>query len=184
MGDVGGAEYVAMGCAVLEVQQQPLEGYLANYTPAGAATLLPAFANVSDPGYMYPSSATAHVLIYNSIQVKEAEAPKAWTDLLAAISARDFSEIVLLGSHLLEPPSSLSKDDLTYLTTAMATAYIRMGEISQARSLLTSQLSKLDWGGQFSLPLRELFALTRTGEAPGHVQAGANKLSELQLKGP
>jgi len=57
-------------------------GYLANYTPAGAATLLPAFANVSDPGYMYPSSATAHVLISNSIQVKPADAPKAWTDLL------------------------------------------------------------------------------------------------------
>ncbi|WP_158922612.1 ABC transporter substrate-binding protein [Acidisphaera sp. S103] len=57
-------------------------GYLANYTPAGAATLLPAFVQVSDPGYMYPSSATAHVLIYNSIQVKEPDAPKAWTDLL------------------------------------------------------------------------------------------------------
>jgi iron(III) transport system substrate-binding protein len=55
---------------------------LAAYTPAGAATLLPAFAKVSDPGYTYPSSATAHLLIYNSMQVKPADAPKAWTDLL------------------------------------------------------------------------------------------------------
>ncbi|MDB5403131.1 MAG: iron(III) transport system substrate-binding protein [Acetobacteraceae bacterium] len=55
---------------------------LADYTPAGAATLLPAFAKVSDPGYTYPSSATAHLLIYNSMQVKPADAPKAWTDLL------------------------------------------------------------------------------------------------------
>jgi iron(III) transport system substrate-binding protein len=55
-------------------------GALADYTPAGAATLLPAFAKVSDPGFMYPSSATAHLLIYNSAQVKEG--PKAWTDLL------------------------------------------------------------------------------------------------------
>jgi iron(III) transport system substrate-binding protein len=55
-------------------------GALAEYTPAGAATLLPAFSKVSDPGFMYPSSATAHLLIYNSAQVKEG--PKAWTDLL------------------------------------------------------------------------------------------------------
>jgi iron(III) transport system substrate-binding protein len=55
-------------------------GALADYTPAGAATLLPAFKDVSDPGFMYPSSATAHLLIYNSAQVKEG--PKAWTDLL------------------------------------------------------------------------------------------------------
>jgi iron(III) transport system substrate-binding protein len=57
-------------------------GALANYTPAGAATLLPAFQKVSDPGYMYPSSATAHLLVYNSIHVQQADAPKAWTDLL------------------------------------------------------------------------------------------------------
>jgi len=109
---------------------------------------------------------------------------KAWVDLLAAISARNFSDIVMLGSRLLEPPASPSKDDLTYLTTAMATAYIRMGEISQARSLLMAQVSKLDWEGQFSLPLRVLFALARTGEAPGHAQAGASKPSEPQLKSP
>ena len=57
-------------------------GALADYVPAGAATLLPAFQKVSDPGYMYPSSATAHLLIYNNAQVKPADAPKAWTDLL------------------------------------------------------------------------------------------------------
>jgi iron(III) transport system substrate-binding protein len=55
-------------------------GALADYTPAGAASLLPAFQKVCDPGFMYPSSATAHVLIYNSTQVKDG--PKAWTDLL------------------------------------------------------------------------------------------------------
>ena len=81
----------------------------------------------------------------------------------------------MLGSRLLEPPSPPSKDDLTYLTTVMATAYIRMGETSQARSLLMAQMSKLDWGGQFSLPLRVLFALARTGEASGLAQSGASK---------
>ena len=103
---------------------------------------------------------------------------KAWTDLLAAISARNSSEIVRLGSPLLEPPSSPSKDDLTYLTTVMVTAYIRMGEISQAHNLLMAQLNRLDWGGQFSLALRELFALTRTREAPGLARASASKFSE------
>jgi iron(III) transport system substrate-binding protein len=57
-------------------------GALANYTPAGAATLLPAFTKVSDPGFMYPSSSTSHLLVYNSLQVKPEEAPKSWTDLL------------------------------------------------------------------------------------------------------
>jgi iron(III) transport system substrate-binding protein len=57
-------------------------GSLANYVPAGAATLLPAFQKAADPGYMYPSSATSHLLIYNSIHVQPADAPKTWTDLL------------------------------------------------------------------------------------------------------
>jgi iron(III) transport system substrate-binding protein len=55
---------------------------LANYVPAGAATLLPAFQKAADPGYTYPSSATSHLLIYNSLKVKPEEAPKSWPDLL------------------------------------------------------------------------------------------------------
>jgi iron(III) transport system substrate-binding protein len=68
-----------------DVSQYPAlkkRGALADYTPAGASTLLPAFQKVSDPGFMYPSSATAHLLIYNNAQVKPAEAPTRWTDLL------------------------------------------------------------------------------------------------------
>ena len=55
---------------------------LAEYVPAGAATLLPPFQAASDPGFMYPSAATSHLLIYNSQRVKPNEAPKSWTDLL------------------------------------------------------------------------------------------------------
>jgi iron(III) transport system substrate-binding protein len=58
------------------------KGALANYTPAGAATLLPAIRAAADPGYMYPTSATVHLLIYNTSLVKPADAPKTWTDLL------------------------------------------------------------------------------------------------------
>jgi iron(III) transport system substrate-binding protein len=68
-----------------DVSQYPAlkkRGALANYTPAGAASLLPAFRQVSDPGYTYPSAATAHLLIYNSLQVKGQDVPKVWPDLL------------------------------------------------------------------------------------------------------
>jgi iron(III) transport system substrate-binding protein len=68
-----------------DISQYPAlkkRGALADYTPAGAASLLPAFAKIADPGFMYPTSATAHLLISNSQQVAPDAAPKAWTDLL------------------------------------------------------------------------------------------------------
>jgi iron(III) transport system substrate-binding protein len=55
---------------------------LAQYTPQGATTLLPAFAALADPGFYYPASATSHLLIYHKEKVAAADAPKAWTDLL------------------------------------------------------------------------------------------------------
>ncbi len=55
---------------------------LAQYTPQGAATLLPAFATLADPGFYYPASATSHLLIYHKEKVAPADAPKSWTDLL------------------------------------------------------------------------------------------------------
>jgi iron(III) transport system substrate-binding protein len=68
-----------------DISQYPAlkkRGALADYIPAGAATLLPAFAKVADPGYMYPASSTSHLLVYNSMLVKPPDAPKTWTDLL------------------------------------------------------------------------------------------------------
>jgi spermidine synthase len=108
---------------------------------------------------------------------------KAWTDLLAAVSARNAPEIVTLGAHMLEPPSALATDDLTYLATVMATAYIRMGEASQASRLLAAQSKRLDFGGAFSLPLRELLVLAREGDAHALAQAGG-KLIDPSLKSP
>jgi hypothetical protein len=109
---------------------------------------------------------------------------KAWADLLAAISARNAPEIVTLGAHLLGPPSDLSKDELTYLATVMAAAYIRMGEASQASNLLAAQSDRLDFGGAFSLALRELFALAREGDAHAFALAGADKLIDPSLGNP
>lgn len=68
-----------------DISQYPLlkkRNALAQYVPAGAATLLPVFKEAAIPGYMYPSSATAHLLIYNKQKVKPEDAPKSWTDML------------------------------------------------------------------------------------------------------
>jgi spermidine synthase len=92
---------------------------------------------------------------------------RTWADLLAAISRRNAPQIVQLGSELLSSqPStsapSTSAGDLAYLTTVTAAAYIRMGEIAQARSLLQAQWLRIDHAGQFDLALRELLALTQS----------------------
>jgi hypothetical protein len=84
---------------------------------------------------------------------------KTWTDLLAVISRRRAPEIITLGTQLLAPSSFNSADDLAYLTTVTAAAYVRMGEIAQARNLLRAQLPRFNHVGQFNLALRELAAL-------------------------
>jgi iron(III) transport system substrate-binding protein len=55
---------------------------LAQYTPQGAGTLLPAFASLADPGLYYPAAATSHLVVYHKQRVASADAPKSWTDLL------------------------------------------------------------------------------------------------------
>jgi hypothetical protein len=87
---------------------------------------------------------------------------KAWADLLAAISQRNAPEIVKFGTELLRPQRPTAEDDLAYLTTVTAAAYVRMGEIAQARSLLQAQWRRFNHAGQFDLALRELLALTRS----------------------
>ena len=73
---------------------------------------------------------------------------KAWADLLAAIAQRNAPEIVKLGTELLGSHSSNSENDLAYLTTVTAAAYVRMGEIAQARSLLQAQWRRFNHAGQ------------------------------------
>jgi iron(III) transport system substrate-binding protein len=55
---------------------------LAEYTPANADALLPAFKALSDPGFSYITNAARYFLIYNKDRVKPEDAPRAWTDLL------------------------------------------------------------------------------------------------------
>jgi predicted membrane-bound spermidine synthase len=86
---------------------------------------------------------------------------KTWADLLAAISQRNAPEIVKFGTVLLGRDSSASAEGLAYLTTVTAAAYIRMGEIEQARNLLQAQWRSFNHAGQFDFALRELQALTR-----------------------
>jgi predicted membrane-bound spermidine synthase len=98
---------------------------------------------------------------------RDASGPhRVWADLLAAVAARNASEIVMLGARLLETSSSLSRDERTYLTTVVATGYTRLGQMRQARDLLTVQWDRLDHAGELALSLRELRALAQTGDNP------------------
>jgi spermidine synthase len=89
-----------------------------------------------------------------------------WADLLAAVARRDAPQIVRFGTLLLGQPSASSAEELAYLSTVTAAAYVRMGEPEQAHSLLQAQLHRFNQAGQFDFALRELVALTQsTGSA-------------------
>jgi hypothetical protein len=100
---------------------------------------------------------------------------KVWADLLAAVAARDAAQSVTIGARLLETTSSISKDERTYITTVVATAYVRLGRLPQARELLTAQWNQLDHGGELALSLNELLALAQAGDHPA--------LADRQLTG-
>lgn len=87
---------------------------------------------------------------------------QTWADLLAVVAARDAPEIARLGTRVLDEPALLSKDELAYVTTAVAAARIRLGQPTDARSLLQAQWNKVDHTGEYALPLRELLALSQT----------------------
>jgi hypothetical protein len=85
-----------------------------------------------------------------------------WADLLAAVSQRDAPQIVRFGTLLLGQSSANSAEELAYLTTVTAAAYVRMGESGQAHNLLQAQLRRFNHAGPFDFALRELMALTES----------------------
>ncbi len=93
------------------------------------------------------------------------EQEQIWVDLYAAIAQRDAAQIVKLGSALIAAQQP-SADDLSYLTTVTAAAYVRLGEGAQARSLLQAQWPRLKHAGHFDFALRDLVALTGARRAP------------------
>jgi predicted membrane-bound spermidine synthase len=106
---------------------------------------------------------------------------KAWADLMAAVAARNAAEIATRAAQLLEASSAISRDERTYLTSALTTAYLRLGQMAQARALLAAQWDRLDHAGELALSLRELQALTRVADTPAlravrltHVHRGPN----------
>jgi hypothetical protein len=94
------------------------------------------------------------------------EEQRSWADLLTAIARRNAPDIVKFGTVLLGRHSANSPDDLAYLTTVIAAANVRMGNIEQARNILQTQWERLNHAGQFDFALRELSALTRAVGAP------------------
>jgi spermidine synthase len=89
---------------------------------------------------------------------------RAWVDLLVAIAGRDAAQITRLGAGLLGSQAAESEEDLAYLTTVTVAAYIRMGDIAQARSLLQAQWGRVNHAGKFEFALRDLAALTRSAQ--------------------
>jgi len=73
---------VFSGTDIAQYPELKKRNQLANYTPAGAATLLPAFHPVEDPGYWYPAASNTHLLVHHAQKVTAAEAPRNWPDLL------------------------------------------------------------------------------------------------------
>jgi spermidine synthase len=168
----------------LEIRRAVLSGRLDNLDPASARYLwligtsgelcatAPAQAawqeavrNISDVTAAYLSPVELEAIwthVSSSPCYREVTSEqKAWVDLFAAIAQRDEPAIVRLGTELLEPRFSHSDNDLAYLTTVTAAAYVGMGARAQARSLLQAQRGRFKHAGQFDLVLRDLEALTR-----------------------
>ena len=99
---------------------------------------------------------------------------KAWADLLAVVAARNATEIVAQGKRLLAQPSALTKNELTYLTSAMAAAYIRSGQPEEARSLLAEQWERLDFSGVLSLSLLQMRALVGAGNSTSRANGSSS----------
>jgi len=97
-----------------------------------------------------------------------------WADLFAALAQRDAPQIVRFGTMLLGRQTANSAQELAYLTTVTAAAYVRMGDTERARNLLQTQWDRFNHAGQFEFALRELQALTRPGATEKMAQAASN----------
>jgi predicted membrane-bound spermidine synthase len=97
---------------------------------------------------------------------------RTWADLFAAVARRDATEIVSLGTQLVHEPHPVTREDLTYLTTLSAAAYLRLGQPAQARQVLESRWASLDRTGEYDLPLRQLLALAHTSAPAALARAG------------
>jgi spermidine synthase len=87
---------------------------------------------------------------------------RTWADLYAAVAARDAASMVKFGTELLGTESANSRDQRrTYLTTVVAAAYVRMGQLAQAHNLLQAQSGRLDTDG-YDFLLRELSVLSQS----------------------
>ncbi len=55
---------------------------LAHYVPDNAAGMAPAFRELAEEGYYYPTTSTLMLIIYHKTRVKPEDAPKSWQDML------------------------------------------------------------------------------------------------------
>jgi hypothetical protein len=99
---------------------------------------------------------------------------KMWADLFAAIAGRNSSDIVKLGTTLIGSPTPITEEDLAYLATITAAAYIHMNQIEPARVLLQEQSKRLNRSESYWFPLANLMAFTQSNAQRGQSLGGAN----------
>jgi hypothetical protein len=89
---------------------------------------------------------------------------RMFADLYRAVAARDAPSVIRVGTALLEGTASKSTDELTYLTTAIALAQVRTGDLQAANSLLQRQWAQIDHNEPYGIVLGELMVFS---SAPG-----------------
>jgi hypothetical protein len=92
-----------------------------------------------------------------------------WADLYRAVAARDAPAVIRVGTALLQGSPSRSTDEFTYLTTAIALADVRTGDLKAANSVLLRQWNQLDHSEPYGIPLSELLVFS---SAPAATVAG------------
>jgi spermidine synthase len=133
-----------------------------------------AVRNISDDTAAYLSAAEAGEIwkrvLSSPCYSRVPENKRTWVELFVAIAQRDAAQIARLGSGLIAQRSA-SQEDLTYLTTVTAAAYVGLGQSARARSLLQREWPDLKHAAPFDLALRELLALTHVPQLRAIAQA-------------
>jgi hypothetical protein len=142
-----------------------LDANTSQYTsPEGRTTWLKTIRFVSDATSPYLTAtelAPVWAKIASSPCYRDASGENRWwADLYRAVAARDAPTVARVGTALLEGSPSRPKDDFTYLTTAVALAHVRTGDLNAANTALLRQWKQLDHNEPYGIALNELLVFT------------------------
>ncbi len=90
---------------------------------------------------------------------ESSDGPRQWADLLAAVARRDAGAIVRSGRLVLAHAEPLQLEEAEYIVTALAAAYLQLGDVVRAREVLASSPPPDSLHLAYRLPLKQLQAL-------------------------